>query len=669
MTVNPAPVDGLDQAEYRCGPFTLDVRERTLRRDGVLLHVTPREYQIAECLFRNAGRAVPAEEMLLAVWGDVSVGDNNLAKQISNLRKRMGRDPDGRQYVRSAGNQAYFVPSTDVPLIAAPVPSGEDRATPAAAPMQPRRARAAIVGTALVLAAAGAVTAVRIINKDSSSTAVAPVFTQVALTADSAMKSGPVFSDGSRVYFKEGPDSSPNWMTVPVSGGDPLPFSIPVPGAEIRDVAPGGRMLLTTGSRNTGIVWIVKNTYSAPERLPIVAEGIGASRFSPDGTRILLMTKKVALTLDARTGAVVDRAPLHDLVTPRWTLDGRSFAFARNPIQSGKETVVTSSLDGAKERVVYSQSIPRSLKAILVAGWLDAHTLVVEATRNERRRLWTISEGAGRLFPESDQAREIPGCASKGAATADGALYAVCDTERAELVARNPAGDWAPLHGGADATELDYSLDGKQIAFARTWDWTLWIAAADGSHARQIPAPGLEAHHPHWSPDARHLAFMGYSATGQANLFLVDVGAVTQGTPEQVLADGEQGAPTWSRDGKTLLWGELRRGQPATAMSLHAMDVKTRNTRVVPGSGGLWSPRWSRDGKHILALRSGFASALRGGIRWNGAPGERRCLAEGGRLVEYYLGGLGAGFAFHPDAQPNIRAAKRLFAAIRSAQG
>jgi Tol biopolymer transport system component len=595
MTSKPAPVAGLDQFEYRCGPFTLDVRDRTLRRDGVLLHLAPREYQIAECLFRNIGRSVPAEELALSVWGEVSVADNNLAKQISNLRKRLGKDAEGRPYVRSAGNQAYFVP-----LIAPP----PDVTVPVAlSPVQARRVPGPVLKAALVSAVAASALAVVIIHWESSSAGALPAFTQVALTGDSAAKSGPVFSDGSRIYFREGPESTAIWVTAPVTGGDPTPFSIPVPGAEILDVAPGGRMLLSTGGRNAHLVWLVKGNHSVPERLATAAGDTGAGKFSPDGTRIVLATEKAELTVDADTGAVLHRAPSPSpALWPQWTPDGRAFSFVRRPLQSGEEALITSSPDGASERVLYPQSVRRSLKDLVIAGWLGAGMLVVEGARNERRRLWAIQEHGGWFFHPSNRVSEIPGCDSKGATTADGAIYAVCDAERAELVARNPSGDWTPVNGGADAAEVDYSADGKQIAFTRTFDWTIWVAAADGSRARQIPAPGLEAHHPHWSPDSRRLAFMGFSVTGQAKVYLVDVSTTPPGPPEQVQLDGEQGVPTWSRDGNTLLWGELRRGQPAAAMSLHALDVTTRNTWVVPGSGNLWSPRWSRDGKHLLAL-------------------------------------------------------------------
>jgi Tol biopolymer transport system component len=610
MTVNPAPVDVFGQPEYHSGPFTLNVRDRTLRRDGVLLHLTPREYQIAECLFRNPGRAVPAEEMLVTVWGTVSVGENNLARQISNLRKRLGKDADGQQYVRSAGNQAYFVPVFALPpdVPDGPPPRSEEGVPSEVIgamvpPMRPGNVRAAIAGVALVVAVVVAAAAVRIISNNTFIASVIPTFTQVALTHDSEPKSGPVFTDGSRVYFAGGPDSAAHWMTVPISGGDPSAFSMPVPGAKILDVAPGGRMLLITGGRNNQAIWILKDTHSAPERLPTVAQAAGAGRFSPDGKRILLVTDKAKLTMDARTGALLHRVPSTQFVlTPRWTPDGRAFTFARSPIQSGEETLVTSSPDGTKERILDSEGVPPSLKGLVIAGWLDTRTLIVEETRNDRTGLWAILEDTGGFFHGSNRVSEIPGCVSKGATTEGGAIYAVCDAERAELLARSPAGEWTPLNGGADATELDYSVDGKQIAFTRTSDWTVWTADADGSHARQIPTPGLEAHHPHWSPDLRRIAFMGISATGQAHVFFVDVSATPPGTPERVLMDGEQGVPTWSRDGKTLLWGDLRRGQPAATMSLHALDMTTRNTWAVPGSGNLWSPRWSRDGKHVLAL-------------------------------------------------------------------
>src|SRR5205823_4958248 len=64
-----------------------------------------------------------------------------------------------------------------------------------------------------------------------------------------------------------------------------------------------------------------------------------------------------------------------------------------------------------------------------------------------------------------------------------------------------------------------------------------------------------------------------------------------------------QGVPTWSPDGRYLLFGDYPdRHYAAQRMLIHKLDLATGEMVTVPGSEGFWNPRWSPDGRFIAAL-------------------------------------------------------------------
>ncbi len=78
------------------------------------------------------------------------------------------------------------------------------------------------------------------------------------------------------------------------------------------------------------------------------------------------------------------------------------------------------------------------------------------------------------------------------------------------------------------------------------------------------------------------------------------------GEPEELLPndDHEEGIPTWSRDGRQIVYGEvpIQVGLGTGKEVIHLCDLSTRQVSVLPGSQGLWTSRWSPDGRYIAAV-------------------------------------------------------------------
>lgn len=69
------------------GPFTLDLDDRRLTRDGREIPLTPKAFATLRVLVERHGHAVSKEELLRTVWPDSIVEENNLSQNISLLRR------------------------------------------------------------------------------------------------------------------------------------------------------------------------------------------------------------------------------------------------------------------------------------------------------------------------------------------------------------------------------------------------------------------------------------------------------------------------------------------------------------------------------------------------------------------------------------------------------
>src|ERR1700752_4639548 len=95
-------------AVYRFGSFILDVSDRWLKRNGRLLVIPEKLFDILTLLVENSSRVVPKEELMLKIWADAAVEDSNLTVSISRIRKilREERDAD-RKYILTFPRRGY----------------------------------------------------------------------------------------------------------------------------------------------------------------------------------------------------------------------------------------------------------------------------------------------------------------------------------------------------------------------------------------------------------------------------------------------------------------------------------------------------------------------------------------------------------------------------------
>jgi DNA-binding winged helix-turn-helix (wHTH) protein/pimeloyl-ACP methyl ester carboxylesterase/class 3 adenylate cyclase len=92
---------------YRFGPFELDAHDRLLTTQGEVVPLTPKALDTLLILVELGGHVVTKDELIERVWPDSFVEQNNLAQNISALRKALGEGVDGIRYIDTVPKRGY----------------------------------------------------------------------------------------------------------------------------------------------------------------------------------------------------------------------------------------------------------------------------------------------------------------------------------------------------------------------------------------------------------------------------------------------------------------------------------------------------------------------------------------------------------------------------------
>jgi WD40 repeat protein len=160
-----------------------------------------------------------------------------------------------------------------------------------------------------------------------------------------------------------------------------------------------------------------------------------------------------------------------------------------------------------------------------------------------------------------------------------------------------------PFLSGISAGELDFSRDGKWVAYVSYPDRALWRSRIDGSDRQQLTRAPSQAMIPRWSPDGSQILYSASLPGKSWKMFLI---SAQGGVPRQILSEGEKVNEidaSWSPDGYAIAFGRTNAStaQP-TDNSIFLVDVKTSRVSEIPGSASLFSSRWSPNGRYLAAL-------------------------------------------------------------------
>jgi len=96
-----------DKRFYLFGAFKIDVTERVLFGERGAVPLTPKVFDTLLLLVENNNHVLGKQELIERIWPDSFVEDNNLAQNISILRKALGQSPGGQDYIQTVPKRGY----------------------------------------------------------------------------------------------------------------------------------------------------------------------------------------------------------------------------------------------------------------------------------------------------------------------------------------------------------------------------------------------------------------------------------------------------------------------------------------------------------------------------------------------------------------------------------
>jgi Tol biopolymer transport system component len=417
----------------------------------------------------------------------------------------------------------------------------------------------------------------------------------------------PLVTDGSRIYFNEVSGARVMIEEVSVSGGDEISLDSDLKEPLVlADISPDRSRLLVTQFFQR----------SADQQLFTLALPSGSARalenttghsgaWSPDGKQICYAQGNRLFVSSADGGGSRLLAEFPGTPSwPRWSRDGSRLRLTVQDASGGTS--------------LWEVSLREPRPHALLPGWNDhpaeccgswdpeGKYFMFQSTREGSTGLWALRDGwsIGKSKPIPVQLTESPFNVWGPTFSADGhKIFAVVQQRRGELVRYDPGShEFRPFLNGISADHVEFSRDGRWIAYSTYPEQTIWRRRPDGSERRQLSFAPMAAIFSRWSPDGRRIAFMGTLPGKPVEIFTV---SVEGGNPEPLIPgdDSIEIDPNWSPNGESIMFARLR-STPAAIdddSSIQILDLKKKKLSMLPGSQGLTAPRWSPDGSQVVA--------------------------------------------------------------------
>jgi eukaryotic-like serine/threonine-protein kinase len=92
---------------FQFGPFQIDPRTRTLRRETAPVPINFRTFELLLYFVQNPGKVLTRDELLKNVWPDAFVDEHSLAQSISVLRRALEEKPGDNSYIATLQGRGY----------------------------------------------------------------------------------------------------------------------------------------------------------------------------------------------------------------------------------------------------------------------------------------------------------------------------------------------------------------------------------------------------------------------------------------------------------------------------------------------------------------------------------------------------------------------------------
>ena len=609
------------------GQFVLDVSRYELTRAGTPVRMERIPMDLLILLVSEGGRLVSREEIIERLWGKEVYfdTDNSINTAIRKIRRALGEDPEKPQYIEtvqgkgyrfkvaverasenSAGSPALDANSKTAEInaeVAAPesiaVPNGLRETAQGKRFFKLTRV---IVGVA-VLVLIGVMTW-------RSQPQLPTVANTVRITNDGKAKNplNPAVTDGVHLYFTEGmPSTSGSGIAqVSTAGGETtlLPTSLKNVLA-VSSVSPDRSQLFvskigTAGSGPMLELWVQPLPAGTPHRVGDIAALLAT--WTPDGLHIVYAVGDTIMMANKDGSEPHQLAKVSGIVfSIRYSPDGRRIRFDLTDPKTDSNSIWEMTANGRDIHPLFPE-----WKELPVQGggnWSpDGNYYYFQAGRGSDQAIWVMPERRsilGRRAKGPSRLFSGPLRLSNPVPSSDGKrLFVLGEEPRVELLRYDLQNRRFDFYlPGLSAGPVDFSLDGKWMAYVSYPEMTLWRSRLDGSDKMQLTFSPVRAYEPRWSPDGSKIVYMDVQFDRPWKICMV---SPSGGNPETLTQSSTYEAdPTWAPDGKSIVFGRTDRISKA---AIYRLDLTSRNLTAISNSDGLFSPRVSPDGRYISAL-------------------------------------------------------------------
>jgi len=598
---------------YAFGPFIVDPIKRELWREGRIVPITGKTFDLLLALVEHRDRIVRKDELMNLVWPDTAVDENNLPRQMSFLRRALGQRPGQHDYVVTIPGHGYrFVASvrelTDMPPA---LPSGGDipsQVPPEAAmelqelpadveslPDQPSpgvhrneaepgpsgspTGRRTFLWTLAVTSCGVLALVVAAALLRDTDPAPGPRRTLQRVTYDEASlpRDAAWAPDGQWVVYAS--DRAGHGGLWKQRLGDPDPVRLATSEASVSQPqwSPDGQSIVFRTERDGGGVCVV----SAGGGVARIVSTFGYEpRWSPDGTLILFKRTVVIPNLPTFFVVGLDGKPPRPVrpdvlgrfsaLHAAWHPDGRRISIWGTN-RNGEVSFLNVPLDaGGATATQMSPRVLRELAGVSAGrfAWAPSRRYIYfEGRAGDSQNVWRVT-----LDPLTENWIDGPERLTTGAGSETNIAISPDGTKLAFTATSSRTRLWAfPLdpasgritgqpfpisHGSTGEVDFDANAAGTEVAYraVRAGRNELWERSiVDGRERLVLSSTSWRVAGPRWSPDGAKLAYSRCATRG--NTLAVAV-LNTDGSGERVLTRPDRvqmGVSDWSRDGRAIL--------------------------------------------------------------------------------------------------------------------